>query len=130
MQLPAKGGNNVVGQWSAVTAHVKLLHVAYRGGPAAVEGIASGDVPLGIVQPPAVYPGLVEAGKIKVIALTGSKTARFLAIHMADVGRERTADRCDALARRVRSFGNAGAIVARVDQAISRIVQTTAFASA
>ena len=70
--------NNVVGQWIAVSAHIKLLHVAYRSGPAAVEGIAAGDVPLGIVQPPAVYPGLVNAGKIKVIALTGAQRPDFL----------------------------------------------------
>ncbi|HZC57886.1 MAG TPA: tripartite tricarboxylate transporter substrate binding protein [Xanthobacteraceae bacterium] len=70
--------NNVVGQWIAVSAHIKMLHVAYRSGPAAAEGIAAGDAPLGIVQPPAVYPGLVDAGKIKVIALTGAQRPDFL----------------------------------------------------
>src|SRR5580704_10690708 len=39
--------------------------------------IAAGDVALGIVQPVAVYPGLVAAGKIKVIALTGARRPDF-----------------------------------------------------
>ena len=70
--------NHVVGQWIATAAHVKLIHIVYRSGPAAAEGIAAGDVPLGIVQPSAVYPGLVAAGKIKVIALTGLERPDFL----------------------------------------------------
>jgi tripartite-type tricarboxylate transporter receptor subunit TctC len=70
--------NNVVGQWIAVTANIRMLHVAYRSGAAAAEGIAGGEVPLGVVQPPAVYPGLVEAHKIKVIALTGMHRPDFL----------------------------------------------------
>jgi tripartite-type tricarboxylate transporter receptor subunit TctC len=77
--MPGQGTiNNVVGQWIAVSAHIKMLPIAYRSGPAAAEGIAAGEVQLGVLQPPAVYPGLVEAGKIKVIALTGTQRPDFL----------------------------------------------------
>jgi tripartite-type tricarboxylate transporter receptor subunit TctC len=115
--------NNVVGQWIAVTAHIKLLHVAYRGGPAAVEGIASGDVPLGIVQPPAVYPGLVEAGKIKVIALTGSKRPDFLPSTWPTLAENGLPIDATLWLGMFAPLGMPAAIVARVDQAISRIVQ-------
>jgi tripartite-type tricarboxylate transporter receptor subunit TctC len=54
----------------AIEAHIKLLHVPYRGGPAAAEAAAAGDVPLGVVTPSSVK-ALIEAGKVKVIALTG-----------------------------------------------------------
>jgi tripartite-type tricarboxylate transporter receptor subunit TctC len=115
--------NNVVGQWIAVTAHIKLLHVAYRGGPAAAEGIAAGDVPLGIVQPPAVYPGLVEAGKIKVIALTGAQRPDFLPSTWPTLAENGLPIDATLWLGMFAPLGTPAAIVARVDQAISRIVQ-------
>jgi tripartite-type tricarboxylate transporter receptor subunit TctC len=65
--------NRVVGEWIAMAAKINLMNVPYRGGPATARGIAAGEVPLGIVSPIAVYPGLVEAGKVKVIALTAPR---------------------------------------------------------
>ena len=62
--------DHVAGEWMAIEAHIKLLHVPYRGGPASANGVAAGDVPLGVVTPSSVKP-LIEAGKVKVIALTG-----------------------------------------------------------
>jgi len=64
--------DHVAGEWMAIEAHIKLLHVPYRGGPASANGIAAGDVPLGVVTPSSVK-ALIEAGKVKVIALTGKK---------------------------------------------------------
>jgi tripartite-type tricarboxylate transporter receptor subunit TctC len=115
--------NNVVGQWIAVSAHVKLLHVAYRSGPAAAEGIAAGDVPLGIVQPPAVYPGLVEAGKIKVIALTGTQRPDFLPSTWPTLAENGLPIDATLWLGVFAPLGTPDRIVARVDQAISRIVQ-------
>lgn len=64
--------NHVAGEWMAVAANVKLLHVPYRGGPASANGIAAGDVPLGVVSPSS-GKALIEGGKVKVIALTGKR---------------------------------------------------------
>jgi tripartite-type tricarboxylate transporter receptor subunit TctC len=70
--------NHVVGEWIATAAHVKLLHVPYSGGAAAGHGVAAGFVPLGIFSPPVVYPALIDAGKVKVLALTGKDRPPFL----------------------------------------------------
>ncbi|HEX3725848.1 MAG TPA: tripartite tricarboxylate transporter substrate-binding protein [Pirellulales bacterium] len=67
--------NHVVGEWIGVTAQMKMLHVPYRGGADAALALATGSVPMGIVSPPAVYPSLVDSGKIKVLALTANRPA-------------------------------------------------------
>jgi tripartite-type tricarboxylate transporter receptor subunit TctC len=69
--------DHVAAEWMAIEAHIKLLHVPYRGGPAAAEAVAAGDVPLGVVTPSSVK-ALIEAGKVKVIALTGKKRPQSL----------------------------------------------------
>jgi tripartite-type tricarboxylate transporter receptor subunit TctC len=65
--------DHVIGEWIGVTAHVKLLQVPYKGGVEAAAAIVAGDVPVGIVSTPSIYPGLTGAGKVKVIALTGDR---------------------------------------------------------
>jgi tripartite-type tricarboxylate transporter receptor subunit TctC len=65
--------NNVVGQWIAKEAHIKLLNVTYRGGPEAALATAAGDVSLAITSPASVYPSLVNAGTVKVIAITSAQ---------------------------------------------------------
>jgi tripartite-type tricarboxylate transporter receptor subunit TctC len=70
--------NHVVGEWIAAAAHIKLLHVPFNGGAAAGNGVAAGFVPLGIFSPPVVYPALIDAGKVKVLALTGKDRPPFL----------------------------------------------------
>lgn len=70
--------NHVVGEWIASAAGIKLLHVPYSGGAAAGNGVAAGFVPLGIFSPPVVYPALIDAGKVKVLALTGKDHPPFL----------------------------------------------------
>ncbi len=69
--------NHVAGEWMAVAAHIKLVHVPYRGGSAVANGIAAGDVPLGVISP-AVVQALIDAGKVKVIALTGKARPSFV----------------------------------------------------
>jgi tripartite-type tricarboxylate transporter receptor subunit TctC len=64
--------DHVAGEWMAIEAHIKLLHIPYRGGPAAAEAVAAGDVPLGVVTPSSVK-ALIDSGKVKVIALTGKR---------------------------------------------------------
>jgi tripartite-type tricarboxylate transporter receptor subunit TctC len=70
--------NDVVGQWIAVEARIKLQQVPYQGGSQGAVGVAAGDLPLGVFSPPAVYPGLVAAGKIKVLALTSKSHPSYL----------------------------------------------------
>jgi tripartite-type tricarboxylate transporter receptor subunit TctC len=69
--------DHVAGEWMAIEAHIKLLHVPYRGGPAAAEAVAAGDVPLGVVTPSSVK-ALIDSGKVKVIALTGKRRPESL----------------------------------------------------
>jgi tripartite-type tricarboxylate transporter receptor subunit TctC len=70
--------NNVVGQWIAREAHIKLLNVPFRGGPEAALAAAAGDVSLAIVSPAGVYPAMVNAGTVKVVAITGAKHPLYL----------------------------------------------------
>ena len=65
--------DHVIGEWIGVTAHVKLLQVPYKGGVDAAAAVVAGDVPVGIVSTPSIYPALTGAGKVKVIALTGDR---------------------------------------------------------
>ena len=76
---PGRGTlNDVAAQWIAIEAHIKLRQIPYQGGSLAAIGVAAGDIPLGVFSPPAVYPGLVEAGKIKVLAMTTKSRPSFL----------------------------------------------------
>jgi tripartite-type tricarboxylate transporter receptor subunit TctC len=70
--------NNVVGQWIAKEAHIKLLNVTFRSGPEAALATAAGDVSLAIVSPASVYPSMVNAGTVKVIALTSAQRSPSL----------------------------------------------------
>jgi tripartite-type tricarboxylate transporter receptor subunit TctC len=77
--VPGRGTlNDLVGQWIAIEAHIKLQQIPYQGGSPAAVGVAAGDIPLGIFSPPPVYPGLIDAGKIKVLALTTKNRPSFL----------------------------------------------------
>lgn len=67
---PGNGSiNHLAGEWLALQAQVKLLHVPYKGGAPAAAAVASGEVPLGVVAVPAVQTHL-NTGRIKVIGLT------------------------------------------------------------
>ena len=67
---PGNGSvNHLAGEWLALQANVKLLHVPYKGGAPAAAAVASGEVPLGVVAIPAVQAHL-RSGRMKVIGLT------------------------------------------------------------
>jgi tripartite-type tricarboxylate transporter receptor subunit TctC len=75
---PGTGSSDhVAGAWMAIEAHIDLMQVPYRGGPATANGVATGEVPLGVVSPPSIRP-LIDAGKVKVIALTGKNRPQAL----------------------------------------------------
>jgi len=96
--------NYLVGAWIALATHIKLVPVSYRGGSEAVAGIMAGDIPLGIVGLAAIYPAFTDAGKIKVIALTGERRPSFVPSSwptLAESG-------LPILVRCIRSGGNTG----------------------
>jgi tripartite-type tricarboxylate transporter receptor subunit TctC len=68
--------NHLAGEWFAIAGGVKFLHVPYRGGVASANGVAAGDVPFGVVSPSS-GAALVDAGKVKAIALTGIERPSF-----------------------------------------------------
>ena len=70
--------NNVVGQWIAREAHIKLLNVTFRTGSEAALATAAGDVSLAIVTPASVYPAMVNAGAVKIIGLTSARRLSHL----------------------------------------------------
>ena len=117
--------NNVIGQWIAVSADIKMVHIAYRSGLAAAESVAAGDVPLGIVQPVAVYPGLVGAGKIKIIALTGAKRPDFMPASWPTLAESGLPIDANLWLGLFAPVGTPETIVARLDRAIAAIVQET-----
>ena len=55
----------------------KLLHVPYTGAPQGLAAILSGDVDMGLYNLPAAY-GLVTAGKLRPLAVTGPARAAVL----------------------------------------------------
>jgi tripartite-type tricarboxylate transporter receptor subunit TctC len=79
--------NQLAVEWLALEAGIKLLHVPYRGGATAVNGLAAGDVALAVLTQPSVQ-GLLDAGKIKTLAILGQQRPAFLPPWptMADAG--------------------------------------------
>ena len=62
---------------SAIEAKLKFLHVPYRGGvPPAAVAVAAGDVPIGALTPSSAQ-SLLEAGKVKVLALMTKQRPSF-----------------------------------------------------
>jgi len=70
--------NNVVGQWIAKEAHIKLLNIPFRAGADGALATVAGDVALAIVAPAAVYPAMVNAGAVKVIGITSAQRPSYL----------------------------------------------------
>jgi tripartite-type tricarboxylate transporter receptor subunit TctC len=64
--------NHLAGEWLAVAAGVKMLHIPYKGGAPAATAIAAGDVQLGVVSIPGATPHL-KSGRAKVIGITTAK---------------------------------------------------------
>jgi tripartite-type tricarboxylate transporter receptor subunit TctC len=69
--------NQIAAEWLALEAGIKLLHVPYRGGATLVNGLAAGDTALGVTTFTSVK-GLVDAGKINVVAVLSRERPSFL----------------------------------------------------
>jgi tripartite-type tricarboxylate transporter receptor subunit TctC len=68
--------NQLAMEGLAIAAGIKLLHVPYRGGAPAATAVAAGDVPIGCVTPSS-GEGLIQSGKVKVIALMTKQRPSF-----------------------------------------------------
>jgi tripartite-type tricarboxylate transporter receptor subunit TctC len=114
--------NHVVGEWIGVDAQIKMLHIPYHGGADAALAVAAGSVPMGIMSPPAVYPSLVESGKIKVLALTADWPASLPASWptLSESGLPIEATLWLGI---FAPLGTPDAIVSRLDEALARVLQ-------
>jgi tripartite-type tricarboxylate transporter receptor subunit TctC len=59
-------------------AGIRMEHIPYNGGAAAVSALVAGDVQVLSLNPTAILPQM-QAGKVKVIAQTGAKRSRLMA---------------------------------------------------
>ncbi len=64
--------HHLAGELLGRTARVPLLHVPYRGDAGSLTALLAGDVPF-IVIPPTAAMANVQAGKLRVLATTGSQ---------------------------------------------------------
>jgi len=62
---------HLIGELLSKQANVQLLHVPYKGEVPVVQGLLSGEIPLGFVSPNGVIEH-IKAGKIKAIAVTSN----------------------------------------------------------
>jgi tripartite-type tricarboxylate transporter receptor subunit TctC len=64
--------NHLAGEWLALAAGIKLLHVPYKGGAPAAAAVAAGDVHFGVMAAPGAIPH-IKSGRGKVIGITTAK---------------------------------------------------------
>ncbi len=63
------GGTHLPGLLFTQAAGVDIVHVPYKGGAPALQGVATGETQLTFATPPSALP-LARAGRLKVIAVT------------------------------------------------------------
>ena len=115
--------SDVLGQWIAIETGIKLQPIPYQGGSQAAIGVAGGEITLGIFSPPAVYPSLVDAGKIKVLAMTSKDRFSHLPSSwptLIESGLPIEALNWQGV---FAPAGTPNAIVARLDQALRQTLQ-------
>ncbi|MBX3599878.1 MAG: tripartite tricarboxylate transporter substrate binding protein [Rubrivivax sp.] len=64
--------HHLVGELMAKMAGVQMLHVPYRGDSASLTSLMAGDIPM-IIAPPTAVLGNLKAGKLRALAVTGSR---------------------------------------------------------
>lgn len=68
----AGGGTHLPGVLFTHMTGTDIVHVPYKGGAPAIQGLVSGETQLTFGTPPSVLP-LARAGRIRIIATTGAK---------------------------------------------------------
>lgn len=116
--------NQIAAEWLALEAGVKLQHVPYRGGAAMANGLAAGDTALGVTTPSSVQ-GMIDAGKIKVLAIMSRERPSFLPAWptMTDAGYNIDANLTVGL---YVAAGTPAAIVTRLDTEVLKILKDEA----
>jgi len=69
--------NQLAAEWFALEAGIKLLHVPYKGGAPMANGLAAGDIALGVTTQSSVQ-GLMDAGRVKPLAVLSPERPAFL----------------------------------------------------
>jgi tripartite-type tricarboxylate transporter receptor subunit TctC len=64
--------NHLAGEWLAVAAGIKVLHVPYKGGAPAAAAVAAGDVAYGVLAVPGATPH-IKSGRGKVLGITTAR---------------------------------------------------------
>ncbi|HTO49221.1 MAG TPA: tripartite tricarboxylate transporter substrate-binding protein [Burkholderiales bacterium] len=64
--------NHLAGEWLALAAGIKVLHVPYKGGAPAATAVAAGDVQFGVIALPGATPHL-KSGRAKVAGITTAR---------------------------------------------------------
>ena len=115
---------HLVGESIKLLAKVKMTHVPYKGGMAAVTDILSGQIDVGILDAVSTTP-FVKSGQLKALAITGPKRSPALpnlpTLSQSGVGFDQVG--WHAL------FGPAGmppALVARINTAVNKILAAPA----
>jgi tripartite-type tricarboxylate transporter receptor subunit TctC len=79
--LAASSGNGSTGHLALsqlnTLADIDITHVPYKGGPAAINDVVSGQVAMAFAGPTAAVP-LVKQGRLQMLAYAGSKRSIFL----------------------------------------------------
>jgi tripartite-type tricarboxylate transporter receptor subunit TctC len=68
--------NQVVGEWIAHDAGIKITHIPYKGGAPSTADVVAGHVPAGIIAVSAAKPN-ASAGRLRVLAVTSPKRLPF-----------------------------------------------------
>ncbi|HEX2829376.1 MAG TPA: tripartite tricarboxylate transporter substrate binding protein [Burkholderiales bacterium] len=68
---------HLAGELFKAMAGINVIHVAYKGAPAALVDLAAGQVEMMFASPPSAMP-LVRSGRVRAIATTGAKRAPYL----------------------------------------------------
>lgn len=63
------GGSHLAGVLFNLLAHVKLLHVPYRGSAMAMRSVLSGETQVAFINPTSALP-LIKAGRLRLVAVT------------------------------------------------------------
>ena len=116
--------NQIAAEWLALESGVKLLHVPYRGGAPMANGIAAGDIALGVTTQSSVQ-GLIDAGKLKVLAIMSRERPSFMPAWptMSDAGYNVEASLNVAL---YAPAGTPAAVVSRLDAEMVKLLDDEA----
>ena len=114
--------NHVTAEWMAIEANIKLLHVPYRGGVASANGVAAGDVALGLLSPSS-GKSLLEAGKVKVLAVSGKQKSPSLPVSWPTLDESGLAVDAVLWNGLFAAAGTPPAILSRLEREVSQILR-------